>query len=101
MQNGTGTTSLRKSDLPNQKIPATGFKKTVFAHRASVGEIGINLSSLTSPTQLLALGFVQPSASELASADLLFFRNNLRLISSARGALIDFMSYTVNSRTIS
>jgi hypothetical protein len=99
MLTGNGALSLRKKDLENQRVPAVGFKKTVFAHKASAGQTGINLNSLTTPVELASNGFLQPNAAELANAQLLFYRNNLKLISSARGVLIDFISYSVASST--
>lgn len=99
MITGNGALSLRKKDLENQKVPALGFRKTVFAHKASAGETGINLTSLTTPSELASNGFSQPPTAELTNAQLLFYRNNLKLVSSARGVLMDFTSYTVTSST--
>ncbi len=99
MITGNGLLSLRKKDLENQKTPTVGFRKTVFAHKASAGQTGFNLQNLTTPTELTANGFSQPSVGELQNANLLFYRNNLKLISSARGVLIDFISYTLASST--
>lgn len=99
MLTGNGSLSLRKKDLENQKTPTVGFRKTVFAHKASAGQTGINLAFLTVPTELTSNGFSQPSVGELQSANLLFYRNNLKLISSARGVLVDFLSYAVASST--
>jgi hypothetical protein len=99
MITGNGSLSLRKKDLENQKTPTVGFRKTVFAHKASAGQTGFNLASLTTPTELTANGFSQPSVGELQNANLLFYRNNLKLISSARGVLIDYISYTLASST--
>lgn len=99
MINGTGSVSLRKKDLENQKIPTVGFQKTVFAHKATNGATGINLAALTTPTELTSLGFSQPSVGELQNANLLFYRNNLKLVSSLRGQLVDFLSYTVSGST--
>lgn len=99
MINGTGTISLRKSDLSNQKIAASGQKRTVFAHKASAGATGISLNSLTIPTEMSSIGFVNPSASDLANLNLLFNRSNLILVSSARGLLMDYVSYSVAGST--
>lgn len=99
MLTGNGSLSLKKKDIVNQKVPATGFKKTVFAHKASAGQTGIDLTLLTAPTELTSLGFSQPSGGELTNANLLFFRNNLKLVSSVRGQLVDFLSYTVSGST--
>jgi len=99
MITGNGSLSLRKKDLENQKVPALGFRKTVFAHKASAGQTGINLAALIAPTELTSNGFSQPSFGELQNAQLLFYRNNLKLVSSARGVLVDFLSYTLASST--
>lgn len=99
MINGTGSLSLRKQDLENQKIPAIGFVKTYFAHKASAGQTGINLSALSTPSEMTANGFVNPTASQLAAAQLLFFQNNLKLVSSFRGVLQLDLSYTVATST--
>lgn len=96
---GKSTLSIKKQDLLGQKLGATGFRKITFAHKASAGETGINLSSLTTPTELSSAGFTQPSPTLLAAANLKFFRSNLTLISSVRGVLQDYLSYTVNSST--
>ncbi len=99
MITGNGSLSLRKKDLENQKTPTVGFRKTVFAHKAAAGETGFNLASLTTPTELTANGFSQPSVGELQNANLLFYRNNLKVISSARGVLVDYLSYSLGSST--
>jgi hypothetical protein len=96
---GTGVTSIRKQDLEGSKPIAIAFKKLVFAHKATSGDTGINLLALSAPTEMSSVGFVQPTSAELTSAKLLFFRKNLKLISSSRGELMDFLSYTVASNT--
>lgn len=97
MINGTGSLSLRKQDLENQKIPAVGFVKTAFAHKASAGATGFNLASLTIPPEMTANGFSNPPTSQLTGAQLLFYKNNLTLTSSARGLLQQGLSYTIAS----
>jgi len=94
------TLSIKKKDIQGQKLGATSFRKITFAHKAVVGETSISLSSLTTPTELSSAGFTQPSPALLAAANLKFFRNNLTLISSARGVLQDYLSYTVNNSTL-
>jgi len=44
-----------------------------------------------------ANGFTNPSAAQVTSANLLFYKNNLTLVSSARGLLISSMAYVVAS----
>lgn len=96
---GKASLSIKKQDLQGQKLGATGFRKIVFATKATAGDTGINLAALTTPTELSSAGFTQPSPTLLASANLKFFRNNLTLISSARGVLQDYLSYTINNST--
>jgi len=96
---GTGSLSLRKQDLEGSKPIAIAFKKLTFAHKATAGDTGITLTSLTTPTEMSSVGFTQPTAAELTSAKLLFFRKNLKLISSSRGLLMDFLSYTIASNS--
>lgn len=88
-----GATSLKKEDLASQKTPLTGFKKVVFAHRSVGGESSIPLSALVLPPEMP--GFVNPNVSEISAANIIFYRKNLTLVSSLRGVLIDYMSYTV------
>lgn len=99
MINGNGVTSLRKTDTENQKVPSVGFTKLVFAHKAVAGATGISLTALTTPPEMAVNGFVNATASQLGAAQLLFFRNNLRLISSLRGPMLDSLSYVLASST--
>lgn len=94
---GKGTNSLKKKDVQEQKGVALGFKKIRFAHKATAGDTGINLTSLVQPTEMSTYGFTNPSASTLAAAQLNIFRNNLKLTSSLRGLLVDQLSYVVSS----
>jgi hypothetical protein len=97
---GKSTLSIKKTDIQGQKLGSTGFRKITFSHKAAAGETSITLSALVTPPELLSAGFTQPSPALLASANLKFFRNNLTLISSARGVLQDYLSYTVNNSTL-
>lgn len=99
MISGSGNMSLRKVDLENQRIPAVGFQKTVFAHKATAGQSSINLTSLTLPPEMSANGFTNPSTATLQAANLLFYRKNLILTSSLRGRLVDQLSYSVATST--
>jgi len=96
---GKSAISLAKEDLINQKNPAVGFKKVVFAHQAQAGESGINLAALSVPSSYSSAGFVQADYEEIVRASLLFYRKNLTLISTSRGVLLDYDSYTVSSNT--
>lgn len=96
---GKGASSFKKKDVMEQKGIALGFKKIRFAHKATAGDTGINLTSMTTPTEMSTYGFVNPNATELARAQINLFRNNLKLVSSTKGLLIDQLSYTVASST--
>lgn len=88
--------SIRKKSTTTQQSPYIGTKALMFAHEiTSASQTVINLSSLTTPSAMLGRGFVQPSSSDLATAQLLFYRKNLTLMSSLRGDLWDFDSYVV------
>lgn len=97
---GKGSLSLRKRDDVSQKSLGVGISNATFAHKAAGGETSINLSTLTTPPELLAKGFVQPSPGLLASLNIYNFRKNLSLYSSTRGYLIDYLSYSVSSNNL-
>src|SRR5690349_1896664 len=96
---GKGSSSLRKKDVMEQKGIALGFKKIRFAHKATLGATGINLTALVQPTEMATYGFTNPTVATLASAQIFQYRNNLKLISSIRGLLVDQLSYVVASST--
>jgi len=94
---GNGSKSIRRQDVLDQKSIAVGLKKLVMAHKATAGDTGINLGALVSPTEMSTLGFVNPSAQEILAANLKFYRSNLRVVSSHKGLLMDYLSYNVAS----
>lgn len=94
---GNGSKSIRRQDVLDQKSIAVGLKKLVMAHKATLADTGINLSSLVAPTEMSTLGFVNPSAQEILAANLKFYRSNLRVVSSHKGLLMDYLSYNVTS----
>lgn len=96
---GKNTLSLRKKDVNEQRSIAVGFKKLVFAHKASLGATGIDLGSLVTPTEMSSLGFVNASTADMLAAKLLFFNKNLTLTSSSRNLLMQDLSYTIKSNS--
>jgi hypothetical protein len=94
---GKGTTSIRKKDVQEQRSVALGFKKIRFAHKATLGDTTIPLTSLVTPTEMSTYGFVNPNATEMARAQINLYRNNLKVVSSLKGLLIDQLSYVVSS----
>lgn len=91
----TGLEDISLSKESSGRVGVQGTTALVFAHEASGGENGIDLASLVAPTSLAANGFVNPSPTQIAAADLLFFRKNLHLYSSVRGRLHDYDAYIV------
>jgi hypothetical protein len=89
------TLSLKKKDVQQQKKAGTAYRRLVFAHKASAGEVGITFTALTQPSEMAALGFTNPSSSDILAANILFYKKNLTVISSARGVLMQDLSYTV------
>jgi hypothetical protein len=100
MLSGSGTISLKKADLENQKIQSLGYVKLVAATKATAGDTSINLSSLSLPSELSSNGFSNPPTAQLQAANLLFYKNNLTVISSVRGLLQPYHSYRVSSSTL-
>lgn len=96
---GNGSLSIKKSDAVGSpgKSVSTGYTQTYFATKAVAGAAGITLSSLTTPPEMAANGFTNPTLSTLQAANLLFNPNNLELVSSARGRLQYKLSYDLSS----
>jgi hypothetical protein len=90
--------SIKKKDVLSQKVGASGFVPLSFAHKATNGDTGLNLTTLTAPTVEMPT-FTNPNLSQLTGANLLFFKQNLILTSSLRGILQQDHSYTVASNT--
>lgn len=94
---GKGTLSLRKKDVQQQKQAGSTYRRLVFAHKANAGETGVTFTGLIQPSEMAALGFVNPSSADILAANILFYKKNLSVISSARGVLIQDLSYTVTT----
>ena len=90
-----GSLSLRKKDVLEQKNSGTAYRRLVFAHKANAGETGINFTALVQPSEMASLGFTNPSSADILAANILFYKKNLTVISSARGVLMQDLSYTV------
>ena len=96
---GKGTNSFKKKDVAEQKSIALGFKKIRFAHKSTLGDATINLAALVTPTEMSSNGFTNPTSAEISRSQIQLFRNNLKLVSSLRGLLVDQLSYVVSSGT--
>lgn len=96
---GNTATTIRKKALAGISS-AVGYKNLAFAHQATAGDTAINLNGLVTPPSLAANGFSNPSASDLAVADIYTYRKNLQLISSVNGVLMQDLAYRVSSGMI-
>jgi len=93
-----GSKSLRKQDLLGQKSTPTALKTLAFAHEfTSAGETSLEISALNAPASLISTGFVQPSVAEIQAAKIRNFRDSLRIVSSDKGILQDYLDYQVRS----
>lgn len=88
---GKNTKSIKRKDLPNSRRNVTGIKSVKFHHQASAGEIVIDITSLVAPA-----GFINPLPSTLAQLRMKSFSENLVLLSSSKGTLMEgvTLSYT-------
>ena len=96
---GRGTKSIRKQDVAEQKSVSLSFKKIVFAHKANAGETGINVTSLSAPSEMTSNGFANPAVSTITRVNIYQHRNNVKIVSSLSGLLMPYLSYTINSST--
>lgn len=93
--------SLSKKDLQKSRIPPVASRNVVFYHKATVGDLTINLLSLTLPSSEMPTA-VQATADEISGAKLYVNKKNLDLVSSSKGQLIPNLDYVViDSTTIS
>jgi hypothetical protein len=93
--------SLSKKDLSKSRIPPVASRNVVFYHKATAGQLTINLLSLTMPTVDMPTA-VQATNPEISGAQLMVNKKNLDLTSSSNGKLIQGLDYVVvDSYTIS
>lgn len=86
--------SLSKKDLTKSRIPPVGSRNVVFYHKATVGDLTINLLSLVMPSSEMPTA-VQATNSEISGAQLMVNKKNLELTSSSNGKLIQDLDYVV------
>lgn len=93
--------SLSKKDLTKNRIPPVASRNVVFYHKATLGDLSINLLSLSMPSAEMPTAS-QATVDEISGAKLLINKKNLDLISSSKGKLIQDLDYIViDSYTIS
>lgn len=101
---GQGPLSIEKKNITGStKESVYSARRMTFAHQCTGGESTIDLLNLVTPTTMAANGFLNPSAPELAAANLAVFKRNLRLYSSRLPGLrlFEFDSYICAGTTIS
>jgi hypothetical protein len=98
---GKSDKGYRKIDRVVDKGLALGQKKLVIAHKfSSAGLTDIDLTNLTVPSEMSAIGFTNPSTAQILAANLYNLRDNIRVLSSSNGPLADYLSYDVVSNTL-
>jgi hypothetical protein len=98
---GKGSISYRKQDNKTDRSLAIGSSVVFWAHKfTSAGQTDIDLTALNAPSEMTALGFVNPSSADLANAQLIATKGkNLLIFSSANGSLMNWLSFDVVSQT--
>lgn len=89
--------SISKKDLQRSRIPLVASRNVVFYHKASGGELSINLLALSMPSELPTM--VQATVAEISGAKLVVNKKNLKLVSSVNDELIQGLHYIVTSGT--
>lgn len=98
---GKNTISSKILSTTTDKSSNTSWKTLVFAHKfTSAGLTDIDLTNLTVPTEMSLIGFVPSDLVDLQKANMYFCRNNIRLVSSSKGVLQDWVAYNVVSNTL-
>lgn len=97
---GRQSISLRKKSVSESKMPTVGVKNLVFAHESTIGDSTIPFMSLNEPIAWSAAGRSNPSSGDILSASLFTFKNNIKLMSSARGLILP-TEYRVSNTRIS
>jgi hypothetical protein len=96
---GKTATGFKKREYAESRSIARAQKTLKFAHAATLGQSTIDLASLVAPVSMASLGFVNPNPADLAAAELLTHRNNLRLTSSVNGLLDEYVDYVVTGNS--
>ena len=101
---GRGSRSFKKKIVEQSLIPALGIKKVRFAHQNGMSALAANatiqFSIFTAPAEMTALGFSNPSSTEITNLRIGEFRNNVIVESNLNGVLIDQLAYTITNSAI-
>ena len=101
---GRGSRSFKKKIVEQSLIPALGIKKVRFAHEngntALAANATIQFNIFSPPAEMTALGFSNPSSTEIINLRMGEFRNNVIVESNLNGVLIDQLAYTITNSAI-
>lgn len=95
-QSGLQTLSIKKTQTPDSILPGVVYDDAIFMHKAIAGDTSINLTSLTTPPEAIANGFVQPSAGVLSQYNIYQNRNCVSVESSLSGKLQNYLAFKVS-----
>lgn len=95
---GKKSSTLRKSNIQETKTLVSGVKNIRMWHQASEGDTSIPFGSLNQPSILV--GITNPTSSEILSANLSYFSQNVEVMSSLNGILQPNITYVVNTNGV-
>jgi len=98
MRGSINKTSLKKQTSLDNNRPMYGAKTIFLAHEATLGDTGIDLTSLSMPTSLYDKGYRNPSQKEIEELNLSFYSSYLKIVSTVKNELMK-VSYDVVSGT--
>jgi len=97
---GKNSLSYKKKNVKESNTPHVGVKNIVFAHEfLNAGETFIPFDSLNLPAAFAQSGLSNPSSQSLLAAQLQAFKQNVTVVSSARG-IIQKSEYLVKNSGI-
>jgi hypothetical protein len=95
---GKKNSTLKKQNVTESKLLATGVKSLRFWHEATEGETSIPFGSLNMPADIAACGYVNPTSTEILSANLNLFESNVEVHSYTNGELLEGTYIVKNSQ---
>lgn len=97
---GKKNSTLKKQTVTESKLLETGVKNLKFWHEASAGDKSIPFGSLSLPADILAAGLTNPTSTEILSANLGFFKENVEVRSSVNNDLMIGLTFVVQNNQI-
>lgn len=97
---GKKSSTLRKGQVAESNVLATGVKNLKFWHEAAEGDTSIPFGALNLPADIATAGLTNPSAQDILSANLSFFKENVEVRSSLNGDLMIGLTFLVKNSQI-